>query len=129
MLTALVFGGFGVAFLVWPTLISWADVELTSSAARTEIRAFYGGLEIGMAVFFLLAALRPAWFRAGLILQALSLGGIALGRVFGLLVDRDLEPLLVMLITAETIGALIGLVALWRLGPADHAGSIAQRPA
>jgi hypothetical protein len=126
-LTALVYAGFGFAFLVWPALITWAGVELTSPAAHTEIRAFYGGLEIGLALFFVLAATRRAWFRPGLVAQAASLGGLALGRVFGVIVDGEPEPLLYLLITAETIGALIGLVALRRLGAADHAGSIVQR--
>jgi hypothetical protein len=127
-LTALVYAGFGLAFLIWPAFIAWADVELASPAAHTEIRAFYGGLEIGLAFFFLLAAMRRAWFRPGLVAQAASLGGLALGRAFGVIVDGDPELLLYLLITAETVGALIGLIALWRLGPADHAGSIAQRP-
>lgn len=115
-LTSLIYGGFGVALLLWPTMLASVGVELSTPAARAEIRAFYGGLEVGLALFFALAAARPPWFRAGLFAQSTSLGGIALGRVLGIFVDSAAESTIYLLLGAEGSGCLLGLWALWRLG-------------
>ena len=60
-LAALAFAGFGVALLVRPELMGMLGLELGRAAAFTEIRAFYGGLELGLALFFALASTRDAW--------------------------------------------------------------------
>jgi hypothetical protein len=116
-LTALVFGGFGLTLLVFPTVLTGAGVALTTAEARAEIRAFYGGLELGLAHFFALAALRPGWFRPGLVAQAASLGGAALGRALGMIVDGAFTPMMLLLFAAEGAGSLLGLWALSRLRP------------
>lgn len=53
---------------------------LTNGSARSEYLTVYGGLELGMAAFFALCALRPELRVAGLWFGALSYGGIALYR-------------------------------------------------
>lgn len=79
-LTGLVFGGFGVALFVSPDLLATVGVEIARRpAGAVELRAFYGGLELGMAAFFLLAAAREAWHRPGLFVQVLALGGAGAG--------------------------------------------------
>jgi hypothetical protein len=114
-LTALVFGGFGVWLLLQPEALASLGVELTTPAARTEIRGFYGGLEIGLALFFGLAASRPRWLRPALVAQVAAFGGIVLGRLFGFAVDGSVGPLLVTLMVAEIFGMTFGLFALSRL--------------
>ncbi len=113
-LTALVYGALGGAFVVRPELLEVTGVVLPTGAAKTEIRSIYGGLELGLGVFFAIACARPAWFRAGLVAQIASFSGIALARVIGLGIDREPEPLTFVLLGAEIVGALFGLVALRR---------------
>lgn len=115
VLTALVFAGFGVVLLLDPTTIASTGVVLSTPEAKTEIRAFYGGLELGLALFFALSAARPAWFQAGLAAQAASLGGAALARLFGMIVDDSLTIMMALLFAAEAAGSLLGLWALLRL--------------
>lgn len=115
MLTALAFGGFGVLFLAWPETISVIGIELTTGAARAEVRTFYGGLELGFALFFAIAAARRSWFVPALIAQVAALGGAAAGRVIGLLIDGTELPLLYLLLAMESAGALVGALALLKL--------------
>jgi hypothetical protein len=115
VLTALVFGGFGTWLLLWPQALSKLGVELTTPAARTEIRAFYGGLELGFAFFFAIAATRPHWYEAALFAQAASLGAAAMARLFGLVVDGGAGPTMLVLLAAESAGSFLGIVALVRL--------------
>jgi hypothetical protein len=125
-LTAAAFGGFGTWLLVKPDALGKVGVEVPTPAARAEIRAFYGGLELGMAAFFAAAAARPSWFEPALILQSATLGGSALGRVFSLRTDPGDAPLIRVLAALEAVAAIGGLVALAGLGrgqnrPADRA--------
>ena len=85
--TALMFLFFGVAILLFPVeILKLCEIELVHPTAKMEIRAFYGGLEIGLAVYLLLCRSRGA-LTDGLRLCLLLLGGILLGRITGAAVD------------------------------------------
>ncbi|HEX8904439.1 MAG TPA: DUF4345 domain-containing protein [Longimicrobiaceae bacterium] len=115
VLAALAFAGFGVALLVRPTLLGILGVQLPTPAAATEIRAFYGGLELGLAAFFFIASRRDAWVRPALFAQAAGMGGIVLARIAGIAVDGSAEPLVLLFGALEASGAILGLIALRRL--------------
>jgi peptidoglycan/LPS O-acetylase OafA/YrhL len=121
-LAALAFAGFGVALLVRPALLGTLGIELGRPAAVTEIRAFYGGLELGLAVFFALASTRDEWLRPALFAQAASLGGIVLARLVGFAIDGSAEPLLLLFAAIETTGAVLAIAALRRLPPGTNYG-------
>ncbi len=114
-LTAFAFAGFGMMLLMWPDAISLVGVELTSPAARVEIRGFYGGLELGLAVFFAVAAWRREWFRPALVAQIASLGGLVIGRLIGIVTDGTDDAFIYLLMMMEAAGCLIGVMALWQL--------------
>ena len=59
--------------------------RLTNSSAKSEYITVYGGLELGMAVFFLLAALNPAWHRVGVVFALCLYGALASFRLGTLL--------------------------------------------
>ena len=80
----------------------------------TEIRAFYGGLELGLAAFFVLALQRPSWFAPALMLQALALGATAAARLYGIIGGGTTEIMLALL-AAEAAGCALAIVALSRL--------------
>jgi hypothetical protein len=113
--TALAYLGFGIGFLIKPELLETIGITLGSTAARVEIRGFYGGLELGVGVFFALAVTRPAWYEVALVAQSASLGGLVLGRLVGCLVDGWPGPPLVYYWSGEVAGCLLGLVALQQL--------------
>lgn len=117
ILAALGMVGFGLPLLIRPSLLGVVGVALTRPAAATEIRAFYGGLELGLAAFFFAASRRDGWLRPALFAQAAGLGAIVAARLLGVLIDGSAEPMIFLFATIEGTGALLGIVALRRLGP------------
>jgi len=108
----------GVACIVAPTsLAEQAGLSLTPSAL-TEIRAFHGGLLVGLGCFQIWCIRQPAWTFAGLLMVALSVGGAGIARVFGMLVDREPTAyhLLNLAIEITTVAVVIFAVSRQRLG-------------
>jgi hypothetical protein len=86
---ALFFAGMGVAAVVRPAVI-WAPfgVAPTTPAARSEVRAVYGGFGLALAALLVLADDQAADFRDGvLVAVAVALFGMAAGRVLSALVE------------------------------------------
>lgn len=113
---------FGLAFLVRPLqTLAAAGIELQGDLAATELRAFYGGLEVALGLLLILADLRPAARRHGLILCCASYGGIGLARALGMLLAGGGTPFLwAALATEATLALLAGLAlgAMQRQPPA-----------
>jgi hypothetical protein len=102
--TAIGFAGFGLALLIFPNLIGMVGVKELTNSGLVEIRAMYGGLQLGLALFFLLAINRPRWVRPALILHICVVGGLAIGRIFGLVVTNwAAKPLVYLLLAAELV--------------------------
>ncbi|MEM7474645.1 MAG: hypothetical protein AAF483_06595 [Planctomycetota bacterium] len=86
-ITLSIYAGLGIWLaLLLAGLLKTFGIEQNTPAMLTEIRAFYGGVELGIAGLMLL------FWRQGLLGQALLLGGIpllgtVLGRMAGLLCD------------------------------------------
>lgn len=85
ILAALGFLGFGAWLVVDPAGgLAGVDIGATSPAGLVELRAFYGGLEVGLGLFLLACATRPAWYAPGLWLVLLGNLFIGLARVYGI---------------------------------------------
>ena len=83
-LAGLGFLGFGLAIVAAPEAVL-APVGISgTTAGLIELRAFYGGLELGLAAFLFACAARPAWREPGLWSVALVNGGIAAARLLGI---------------------------------------------
>jgi hypothetical protein len=95
-----------------PDLLSLVGVTTTRPAGAVELRGFYGGLELGMAVFFALSVGRRGWHVPALLVQVLSLGGAVVGRLVGIAVDGGAEPLIFALLAAESGATAFGAIAL-----------------
>jgi hypothetical protein len=82
-LVAAFFAGLGVIALVRPALVWWPfGVAPTTVAARSEVRAVYGGFGLAVAALLVLADNEATAFRDGvLVAVAISLFGMAAGRV------------------------------------------------
>ena len=113
-LTELMHAGFGVAYLFWPVRMArLTKLELTAPLAVTEIRTFYGGLELGFAVFLLVCLIRHDWIAAGLAATVLIYAGIVLARLLGMVVDGSMDGFLLKIVGVEALtGVLAGLALL-----------------
>ena len=87
------FIAFGVAFLLAPQkLAAYADLSTTSRLGLVELRAFYGGVQIGLGVFLAVAAMRREWQLPGLLCALLSLLGVFGARIYALTAEGCPAP-------------------------------------
>ncbi|MWV16335.1 DUF4345 domain-containing protein [Pseudomonas sp. L-22-4S-12] len=85
---ALILAGFGLAYLVRPhELANLSGMLLMAPAAITDVRAYYGGLQLGLAAYLLLALARLDLLRPALSLLVLLYAALALTRMAGLWLD------------------------------------------
>jgi hypothetical protein len=117
--SAATFATFGMLFFVNPA--GWAasvDVSATTSTARTEIRAMYGGLEIGIAALLVWCALDPRLVRIGLLAVTCMFGGLAAGRAASLLLETGARSIMYSLVAIEAVAAGLALIAFRQAGRA-----------
>ena len=85
VLAGLGFLGYGIAFLIAPeATLAGAGLQLTGTGAVVELRAFYGGLELGLGLWLIFAGLNDKLLRPALWLTLASNGGIGCSRLLGL---------------------------------------------
>ncbi len=113
-------GGLGfLAFGLWLVVdpaggLAGVDIGATSPAGLIELRAFYGGLELGLGAFLIACARKPEWQRAGLWLTALGNGGIGLTRIAGIAMAGVFTPFFAYALVWEIGFSLAALIALRR---------------
>ncbi|MDP1563518.1 MAG: DUF4345 family protein [Pirellulaceae bacterium] len=109
-LTAAVWAGIGMWFGISPqSLLSIMGVEESTPQLKTEMRAFYGGVELAIAVVMLILWRRQESF-AALLVGGVPLGFSAAGRCLGMAVD-GFSSLHLGLAAVEASGALLCLYA------------------
>ncbi|NVN52503.1 DUF4345 domain-containing protein [Mycolicibacterium hippocampi] len=82
VITAVFFAGMGIYGLVVPDrLVAPFDITLGSAAARSEVRAVYGGFGLAIAAVLTLAVARPELRSGILVTVAAALAGMAFGRL------------------------------------------------
>lgn len=86
-ITAAAYAGFGLWLGVQPNaLLEAFGIEDRTPAMATEIRAFYGGIELGIAAV-MLVLWKQGYARPAMLVGGLPLAGSASGRCIGMLVD------------------------------------------
>jgi hypothetical protein len=121
---ALLFAGFGAAFLLFPVRMAAAvDIALPTPTARIDFRATYGGFELGVAAFLLWCAARRERVRVGLLASGWCIVGFPAARVFGIVLDGRPKPVLLIALAGETIAALACFLLATRL-PRAGGGSV-----
>jgi len=113
--SALIFIIVGAGFLLIPR--QYADVleiSLPTAMARTDVRATYGGLELGFGVFLILCVVRREWIRPGLWALALATGGFATGRLIGFVAEETINNFMLVFLALEVLVTLLALVLLRR---------------
>lgn len=105
---------FGLGFVVSPRPLAELITGTLPQAANavTDLRAMYGGMLLGIGVFFGVCAGRPAWVRPGLLALVLLLASVAGGRIVGMAMDGTPNGFMYLLLAAELAVASLALVAL-----------------
>lgn len=112
-INAVVFLGLGVWLIVDPVGgLSGVEVTVRNAAGATELRAMYGGLELGLGIFGVLAALRPAWRVPALWAFTLAVGCLGAVRGLSSLLTEGHSPMLWKLFATEAIGTAMNVAAL-----------------
>lgn len=108
-----------LAFAIWlgsspDALLSAFGVPAGTPSMRTEIRAFYGGLETGIAATMLILYRRDQ-LDAALIAGGVPLAGSAAGRLLGCVAD-GFSAIHLGFAIFESVGAIVCLVSARRVG-------------
>lgn len=115
----LVLGFYGVCFLifgVW-SLLAPANMakilgyELTTAVSQAEMRTFYGGLEIGIAVFLLAPFVQPQLYAPALWALTAMGCGFVIGRLTGIFVDGASGGFIYGALVWEIAAAVLGFLA------------------
>ena len=104
----------GAIFTVMPqVMFARLGLFVPDGAPVTELRAVYGGLEIGIGLFLLLCARRRGVaLELGLVLSFLLFSGLAAYRGIGMGIDEPQVDLMSVLLVLESAGAVIALSGL-----------------
>lgn len=109
-----------LGFAAWCTILpdktsSAIGFDLTNASAKSEYITVYGGLELGMALFFLVAAINPQMRAAGILFALLLYGCLALFRLGTLLALDDVGKFPYAMFSIEVPMALLA-AWLWFRG-------------
>ena len=116
-LTGSIFAGYGIFCLLDPAApAGFFSLELPNSTATVEIVAMYGGLQTAMGALFLYAAADVQRVRTGTFTMAVLMGGLAIGRTYGLLVHGADTTYNLPAVAYETTSTVLALVAWTKLG-------------
>lgn len=118
LVSAAVFAGFGVLSVLSPQrMANMVEFGSASATSRVEIRAMYGGLDLGCAAFLAWAAFTPALLVPALWATLLMIGGLGLFRLTGMIMDRGFRPAMWIALVAECGAAAAAGGALRTLPP------------
>jgi uncharacterized membrane protein len=114
--SALIFVVVGAGFLLIPKRYGDVlEISLPTPMARTDVRATYGGLELGFGIFLILCVVRREWMRPGLWALALTVGGFAAGRLVGFVAEGTINNFMLFFLVLELAVALLALFLLRRM--------------
>jgi hypothetical protein len=115
---------FGLLYLFIPeSLTDPTGFGSLSPGALTDVRATYGGLQLGFGAFLLWAAADPSRTRFALVLAALSIGAVAASRLTGLLLDASANAFHLGALATEITLTALALFALARTRSAAAAAA------
>ena len=119
-------GGFsvivGLGYMIRPAeMAAIAELELPSPTAVIEVQGFYGGQLVGLGAAMLLGLWNSRLVVPALVLAVASLGGTAIGRLYGVVAGGTCPPLIAGLLVVEAVTACVAVVLLKRESGSAHA--------
>ena len=109
--TAAAFAGFGTALMVKPEILKRTGIRAAGPNARTELRAMYGGMELGFGAFFTMALRKEEWRKPALAAILLGIGGLGVTRV-ATAIAEDADPISYLMAGPEIAAAALAAIAL-----------------
>ena len=104
----------GLAYFIRPEeMASFSGALLMGNAAVTEVRAYYGGLQLGLATYLAMALLRLDLLRPALIMLVSLYSVLALARLAGLWLDGGTQQ--AFNLYALLLEAVSAALAWWAL--------------
>lgn len=118
-ITAAAFTGFGAALVAKPEkILGTIGIKANQRVGRTELRAMYGGMELGFGAFFALAAFKDEWRRPALMAILCGIGGLGATRIATAIANGD-PPLTYAMGAPEVAAATLAAVSLLRNSPGE----------
>jgi len=89
-------GALYVLFALWCTIMpektaGYLGFAFRSGSGKSEYVTVYGGLEFGVALFFLAAGLKPELAQAGLLFSLCFYGSLAVWRIYTFITVADIQ--------------------------------------
>jgi len=114
LVNSVVFLFYGLGFILFPEILSLyvTDTAPTTKSGLIDMRATYGGMSIGFAILLGVISRNIKLFPIGIKAVILIVGGMALGRIIGMIQDGSPNRLMYIYLALEIIVAIIGLVLL-----------------
>lgn len=114
MIQIVALAGLGLAYFIRPEeMVSFSGALLMGNAAVTEVRAYYGGLQLGLAAYLVMALTRLDLLRPALTLLTLLYAALALARIAGLWLDGGAQQ--TFNLTALLLEVISAGLAWWAL--------------
>ncbi len=113
-LNSVLFVVFGACFIAAPGLLANVITGAApgTSSALIDMRATYGGMGLGIGLFFGFCARRPTTVQVGLFASLFVLGTTAIARLVGFAVDGSPNVFMFLLVSAELLFVALIVVAL-----------------
>lgn len=104
------------AFINPQSVMDFVSVHLDNINARNSTRAFYGGVNLSFALFFLYGAFKMK--REALLIALLYGGGFVLGRVYSIIAEGVPGPFILTWLCIETFLTIVSgmLLLKWSKG-------------
>ena len=112
----------GIASLAAPGSLAEQVGWSSTPAGLTEIRAFYGGVQLGLGCFLIWCSRSRDRLLAGLLVAGLAVGGIGAARAVGLLLDGAPTSYHLANLAVEIATVLVVVVAVSKHRRAPGAG-------
>ena len=106
IISILIFLGIGVWLLIWPEALEGIGIKMLSPDARIDIRATYGGIELGFVSFLGLCLLRDDWVSVGLLASGCVIAGLGIVRLIAIAIEGQGSVLMWSLAAGEVFGSL-----------------------
>ena len=113
--SAAIFVGVGAIFLFFPAnFAAVLEIGAPTAMARMDLRATYGGLELGFGIFLIICAVKRQWIRPGLWALGLATGGFATGRLVGLVAEKTMSSLMLVCLVLEILVTVLAVLIVFR---------------
>lgn len=107
---------FGLLFLFWPeAMITRVGLQVMAPTALIDIRATYGGMELGIAALLGYCAVSIGGTAFGLFAATCAFAGLAIGRLVAIVLSGGASGFTWFLFTLEATSLLADIYALRRL--------------